>query len=148
MMSPKRLAAAAALACAALVLALVPAAADDKKEDKAKPALKGTWAMKGGEMKMEFADKSVLKLFPHGDSVAMVLVCRYTAEKGDVVKAKVTGFEGEQEFTDKLKQLVPAGTEFQFKYRVKADTAKLEGVTGDKAERLQGHLEGEYERKK
>src|SRR5262249_34692497 len=70
------------------------ASADDKKDDK--PALSGTWTKKDAELKIEFAEKDVVKFFLHGDNAdkLIAVVCAYTVEKEGLVKAKVTGFEG------------------------------------------------------
>ncbi len=131
------------LASAVLVLAGPSALADDKD----KPALSGAWAKKGGEMKIEFGDKGVLKLLPHGDKAGIVILCKYTLEKDGVVKAKITELEAKEDFKEKLSQLVPVGLEFSFKCKVKDNAATLEDVTGDKTDTLKSHLEGEYEKK-
>ena len=82
-----------ALACGVLAVASLTAAAD--QGDKA--GLSGTWGKKDGELKIEFIDKQVLKIVPHGDSALIAIVCDYTVEKGGLVKAKVTGLEGKEE---------------------------------------------------
>src|SRR5438105_2290398 len=69
--------------------------AEDKKDEKDKPGLSGTWVRKGGELKIEFADKDVMKLFPHGKAEVLVITCICTAEKDGLVKAKITDVEGE-----------------------------------------------------
>jgi hypothetical protein len=135
------------LICAALGGALLalpwPATADEKD----RPATSGSWARKEGELRLEFADKGVLKILPHGDKVAITIVCSYTAAKDGVVKAKVTDLEGKAEVTETVKGHVPVGTEFSFEWKVKAGTATLGDVKGDKADALKSHLEGEYEKK-
>jgi hypothetical protein len=133
------------LACGALALAGPAATADDKKGDK--PALSGSWGKKGGELKIEFADKAVLKIAPHGDSAVIAIVCDYTVGKGGLVKAKVTGFEGKEEAKKHLGEKVPVGTEFSFKWKVKDDTAKLDDLKCVKVEQLKSHLEGDFEKK-
>jgi hypothetical protein len=135
------------LACTVVLSAGFFVSADDKKDDKGKPALAGSWAKKGGEMKIEFADKGVLKLLPHGDKAGIVIVCKYTSEKDGVVKAKITELEAKADIKEKLTQVVPVGLEFSFKCKVKDDAATLEDVTGEKTETLKSHLEGDYERK-
>lgn len=128
-----------------LLLALAgPAAVADEKD---KPAATGTWVRKEGELKLEFADKGVLKIFPHGDKHAIALVCSYTAKDG-LLKAKVTDLEGNAEITAKVKEHIPVGTEFSFQWKVKAGTATLDDVKGDKADLFKEHLQGEYEAKK
>jgi hypothetical protein len=130
-----------ALGGAVLLLAGHPAVADDKD----KPAAAGTWARKEGELKLEFADKGLLKISPHGDKVAFTIVCSYTAAKDGLVKAKITDLEGNAEVKEKAKEHVPVGTEFSFQWKVKAGTATLDDLKGDKADVLKSHLEGEYE---
>src|SRR5437868_4670826 len=53
------------LALVGLDVCTTAAPAEDKKEDKDKSALSGTWVMKGGEMKIVFSDKDVMKVYPH-----------------------------------------------------------------------------------
>lgn len=119
------------------------APAEDKKEDKS--ALSGTWVMKGGELKIEFADKNVMKVFPHGGDV-LVVVCECTVEKKGLVKAKITDFEGKnEEAKAKVKEKLPVGTEFSFEWKVKGDTARLDCQKAD--EHLKSHLEGDYQKK-
>src|SRR5262245_39822860 len=93
------------LACGLLALAGPTATAGDKKGDK--PALSGTWGKKDGEPKIEFADKGVVKIAPHGDGAVIAIVCDYTVEKEGLVKAKVTGFEGKEEVTKRVAEKVP-----------------------------------------
>ena len=137
----------AVLACGVLVSG-VAALADDKKDDKDKPALSGTWALKGGEATIVFADKDVMKIFPHGESDVLVIVCKYTAEKEGLVKAKIADFEGKDEAKEKVKEKLPIGFEFSLKWKVKGETATLGDVKGDNVELLKSHLEGEYGQKK
>jgi hypothetical protein len=147
MMLRKKFASVSVLACTALLSAGFFVSADDKKDDKGKPALAGNWAKKGGEMKIEFADKGVLKLLPHGDKAGIVITCKYSVEKDGAIKAKISELEAPADIKEKLTQRVPVGLEFSFKCKVKDDTATLDDVTGDKTEALKSHLEGEYERK-
>jgi hypothetical protein len=136
----------AALACSVLALAGLSASAGDKKDGKAKPALTGVWVLKGGEMKLEFCDKDVLKLSPHGDSDVVVVVCRYKVEKDKRVKSRVTELEGKAK--EKAREVIPVGLEFSFTWQVKDGIATLGDVKGKKVELLKSHLEGQYERKK
>jgi hypothetical protein len=147
MVRVKSLSCGVVLAGAVLALAGLSAAADGKKDDKDKPALTGSWVQQGGELKIEFADKDNLKIVPHGNEEVIVLLCSYTVEKG-VVKAKVTGVEGKEEAKEKVKEKLPLGTEFSFKWEVKGDTGALADVKGEKVEILKSHLEGKYEQKK
>jgi peroxiredoxin len=121
------------------------ATADDKKVDR--PALSGTWGKKDGALKIEFTGKGVLKIAPHGDSAVIAIVCDYTVEKEGLVKAKVTGSEGKGEAKKHVQERLPVGTKFSFKWMVKADTARLDGLTGDKVEVLKHLLIGDFEQK-
>jgi hypothetical protein len=136
----------AVLVCGALALAGPSAVADDKKDGKDKPALSGSWVKKEGELKLEFADKDTLKIAPHGNDDVLVIVCGYTLEKGQV-KAEVNGFEGKDEAKEKVKEKLPVGSKFSFKWKVDGDTCTLDDVKGDHADLLKGHLEGKYGKK-
>jgi hypothetical protein len=129
------------LAAGAAAVIVSGSIAEEKKPD----ALAGTWAMQGAEMKIEFAEKGVLKLFPHGDGDVIVFVCKYTLEKGGLVKAKIAELEGTKK--DIAKDKFPEGTEFSFKWTVKDNVATLDDVKGDKFEAFKSHLEGKYDRK-
>jgi hypothetical protein len=118
--------------------------AEDKKEDKDKSGLSGTWVLKDGKIKIEFADKEVMKIYPHGDDTTIV-VCEYTAEKDGLVKAKVSDLQGEEK--GKLKGKVPVGLEFTFTWKVKDKTAQLDDVKGEKADVVKAHMPGKYEKK-
>ena len=135
----------AVLACGVLVLASLPASADDKKGDK--PALSGTWGKKDGKLTIEFADHGIIKIAPHGDS-ACVVVCSYRADKDGLLKVKITGFEGNEETKKKLQEKVPVGLKFTFKWKVKGDTAWLDDLMGEHVEMMKSQLEGDFEQKK
>jgi hypothetical protein len=137
----------ALLACSFFVLAGPIASADDKK-DKEKPTLSGVWMLKAGEAKIEFSSKNVMRIAPHGDSNVIVVICAYTVEKEGLVKAKVTDIDGMDDAKEKVKEIVPAGTEFSFKWKVTDDTAKLEDLKCDKTDDLKSHLEGEFTQSK
>jgi hypothetical protein len=147
MMRAKTLPCGVVLAYGVFVLASLSASAEDKK-DKDKPALSGVWTLKGGETKIEFSDKKVMKISPHGDSKIIAVICEYTVEKEGLVKAKITDFEGKDEAKENVKELLPVGTEFSFKWKVTEDAANLGDLKGDKIEPLKSHLEGEYNQKK
>jgi hypothetical protein len=144
-MKPKTRKYSVVLACAVLALVSLAATADDKKGDK--PTLSGTWGKKDGMLKMEFAEKNVLKLAPHGDSTLIAIVCDYTVEKEGLVQAKITGFEGQEQAKKQIEQLLSVGLKFRFKWTVNGDTARLDDVTGEKVETLKSHLEGDFEKK-
>jgi RNA polymerase sigma factor (sigma-70 family) len=121
------------------------ATGDGKKADR--PTLSGTWGKKVGALKIEFADKGVMKIAPHGDSTAIAIVCDYTVEQEGLVKARVTGVQGNGAATKHIGGLLPAGTQFSFKWTVKADAAKLDDLAGDKVEVLRHLLVGDFEQK-
>jgi hypothetical protein len=135
------------LACAVFILFGLSASADDKK-DKDKPTLSGVWTLKGGETKLEFGKKKVLKISPHGDSELIAVICECTVEKEGMVKAKITDLAGKDEAKEMVKELLPPGTEFSFKWTVKDGVAKLHDLKGEKVEPLKSHLEGEYSQQK
>ena len=81
-MLPKCLKYGVVLACGVLLLAGLPASADDKKGDKLAPA--GAWGKKDGELTLAFADKGVLKIAPHGDRAGVLdqtFSHRFTADR-------------------------------------------------------------------
>jgi hypothetical protein len=117
--------------------------ADDKKDDK----LSGTWAKKDAELKIEFADKDVMKIAPHGDPAFINILCSYSLEKAGRVKAKITDFEGKEEVKKQVQAQFPVGYTFSFKWEPKDNISKLEDVTGDNVANLKSHLEGEFEKK-
>jgi hypothetical protein len=141
----KTLVCGAVLACAVVTLAGLSASADDKKGDKDKSAPAGVWQLKDGEQRIEFADKGVLKISPHGKDNVILIQCKYTVEKDGSVKAKVTELSGEAK--DKVKDVVPVGYEFTFKWNAKDDAATLDEVKGENVEHLKSHLEGKYGKK-
>jgi hypothetical protein len=136
----------AVMACGFLLLVNRPASAEDKKSDK--PVLSGTWGKKEGELKIEFGDKGVMKIAPHGDPALIALVCKYTIDEGGLIKVKITEFEGKEEAKKKIGEKLPVGFKFSFKWTAKGDTAKIGDVMGDDVELLKSHLEGDFERKK
>jgi hypothetical protein len=138
----KRVTYIALFACA--LLAGLSAAADDNKN---KPALAGVWVRPGGEPKIEFTAKNVMKIAPHGDQTAIVVVCEYRTDKEGRVKAKVTDYEGDEELKAKIKKHAPLGLEFNFKWQVKDDAATLDDLKGDNVEALKTHLEGKFDKK-
>lgn len=118
----------------------------DAKDEK--PALSGKWEKKEGELTLEFAGKDELKISPHGKDDLILILCSYTVDKDGLAKCKVTGFEGKEEIQDKLKEKVPVGSEFTFKWMVNKDAATLEDVKGEKFELFKSHLEGDFTKKK
>lgn len=133
------------LACGCLALAGW-ATADDQKNAKDSPVLTGSWSLKGGEPKISFPEKGVMKIAPHGDEEVILLNFTYTVEKDGRIAAKLTALEGKEEIKEKAKGSLPVGLMFSFKWTIKDSTAMLDDVKGENAERLKAHLEGEYEK--
>jgi hypothetical protein len=125
----------------ALVLVCGPAAADDKD----KPALSGIWTREanGLDLKFEFA-KETFKVSAFAGDNGVTVTCKYTVEKDGTVKAKITKVEEKGMFQAKP----PEGLEFSFKWKVKDNTASLDGLKGDGLEEAKAVLEGEYQKKK
>jgi len=131
--------------CSTLALTWVTSALADDAKDK--PAASGTWAKKEGQLTIEFADKGVLNIAPHGGDDAVV-VCSYTMTKEGLVKAKVTELAGKEDFKEKAKSHVPVGLELSFTWKVKGETATLEDVQGKDVDVFKSHMEGEFAKKK
>lgn len=110
-----------------------------------KPAHVGTWAKQDGETRIEFVDKEVMKISPHGDPAVIAIVCKYTLDKAGLVKAEISDFEGRNDFKEQVKQIVPVGSKFEFTLTVDKTSASVDNITGDNAERLKGHMEGKYD---
>jgi hypothetical protein len=144
-MVPNTLKRVVVLACGVLALASLAATADDKKGDVPAPA--GTWGKKDAELRIEFADKGVMKIAPHGDGAVITIVCDYAVEKDGLVKVKVTGFEGKDEVKKKIQEHLPVGFKFSFKWTVKGDAARLGDLAGENVVELKSHLEGDFEKK-
>lgn len=121
------------------------ALADEKKDDKL--TLSGNWDKKDAELKIEFADKKVMKILPHGDKAMITIVCEYTVDKEGHVKATVTELEANEEIKKKVQAHVPVGLKFDFKWKAEGDTAKLEDLKGDNTDTLKSRLEGDFEKK-
>lgn len=132
----------ALLAAAGLFVGAGHIAAAANTPDGDKPALAGKWTMNNGETKIEFPEKNVLKIAPHGDTDVLLITCEYSLDKEGHIKAKITDLDGTVK--EKAKEVVPVGTEFRFKWTAKDKAAKLEDVKCDKADHLKAHLEGEY----
>src|SRR5262245_29537834 len=121
--------------------------ADDPKDDKR--VVSGTWRKKHGELTIEFADNDVIKIAPHGDNIAITIVCDYLVEKEGPVKATVARIEADdEEIKKKIEGHVPVGLTFVFRWNSKDDAAKLDELKGDNVDALKSHLEGDFEKKK
>jgi hypothetical protein len=66
---------------------------------------------------------------------------------GNLVKAKVKSHGGTEEVVEKVKNVVPVGMEFEFKWKVDGDTATLDDVDGKDADHVKARLEGDYAKK-
>jgi hypothetical protein len=129
----------------------IRAAPGDKKDSKEQSTQSAEWVRKEGELKIAFDGKGALKIAPHGDGKKLAIVCDYTVEVGQRIKVKVAVIEGSMEkAVAKVKEKIPVGLEFSFKWAVKDDTAKFDDIKGegDVVEHLKNHLEGDYEKKK
>lgn len=122
------------------------ARAEDKKDDK--KALSGVWTKKDGETKIEFAEKKVLKISPHGKDEVILVLCEYELGKDNLVEVKITDFEGEDGAKKKFGMVLPVGTKFSFKWKAEKGTATLDELKGDEIERFKSHFEGTFEEKK
>jgi hypothetical protein len=133
--------------CSGIVaLCSAAAPADDGANPSDKPSPSGVWVLEGGEMKIDFDKKDVMKLFPHGESDVVVVVCQYTVEKDSVVKAKITELEGDAK--EQVEKILPVGLEFSFKWTAKDGTGAVKDVKGEDVDLLKAHLEGDYSQKK
>jgi hypothetical protein len=141
MMRARTLSCGVVLACSFFVLAGLSASADDKKDK----APSGVWTLNGGQTKFEYSDGKTVTISPHGDSNVIAIICEFTTGKDGLVNAKVTDLDGRAK--EMVKDTLPVGTEFSFKWTVTDDAAKLADVKGEKVEQLKSHLEGEYSRK-
>jgi hypothetical protein len=135
------------LGYAALILAGGRVRADDKGD---KPTLSGSWAKKDSEPTLEFTPEGELTIRPHGNDNAIRVECSYTVTKDGLVKAKITGLDAPEKVIEQLKQIVPIGLEFEFKWKVDGDKATLEGMEGKEGkdvDHIKSRLEGEYAKK-
>jgi hypothetical protein len=138
----------AVFAAFSLGLAGISAATQGQKGEQEKSSLSGTWIAQAGETRLEFGKKDVLKILPHADEEVIAIVCQYTVDKKGLIKAKVTGYGGKEEFRQKVREMLPEGFAFTFQWTVKADVATISDLKGIEDEHLKSHLEGKYEQKK
>jgi hypothetical protein len=134
----------ALLGYAVLVLAGGRVRADDKGD---KPTLSGSWGMKDSEPMLAFTREGGMTIYPHGDKNTIQIECSYTLSKEGLVKAKVKDIDAPEQVLEQVKQVVPIGLEFQFKWRADGDKATLEGMEGKDIDHIKGRLEGEYAKK-
>ena len=131
---------------AMLSVAMVMACPAGTRADD-KPTASGSWVKKEGQLKIEFTDKDVMKIAPHGDDSTALVVCSYTITKEGLVKVKITELQGKEEFKEKAKGHLPVGLEWSFTWKVKGDTATLEDVQGKDVDVIKSHMEGEFAKK-
>jgi hypothetical protein len=129
------------LSYVALVLVGSLARADDK------PTLSGSWGKKDSEPTLEFKQDGGLTIYPHGDNNAIQIECSYTLSKDGLVKAKVKDISAPEKVVEQVKQVVPIGQEFEFRWKVDGDKAKLEEMEGKDVDHIKERLEGEYTKK-
>ncbi len=138
------------LVCGIFALAARPSSADggkDDKDKKDKTSLSGSWEKKDAEPKLKFTTEGELTIYPHGDSANIQIECSYTVTKEGLVKAKVKSFGGAENVIEKVKNVVPVGTEFKFKWKVDGEAATLNEVEGEDAQAVKDRLEGDYAKK-
>jgi hypothetical protein len=133
--------------CGIVALAGRPSTADDPKDDKDKTSLSGSWEKKDGEPKLKFTAEGELTIYPHGDNHNIQIECSYTVTKEGVVKAKVKNLGGTEKVVEQVKNVVPVGMEFEFKWKVDNGTATLDEVEGKDSEPVKARLEGDYAKK-
>ena len=63
------------------------------------------------------------------------------------MKAKITRLGGPADVIEKVKESVPVGLEFQFKWKVEGDKATLGDPDGKDVEHVKERQEGEYAKK-
>jgi hypothetical protein len=88
-----------------------------------------------------------MTIYPHGDNNAIQIECSYTLAKDGLVKAKVKDIDAPEKVAEQVKQVVPIGLEFEFKWKVDGDKATLEEMAGKDVDHIRGRLEGEYAKK-
>ncbi len=135
------------LVCGIFALAARPSSADDAKDDKEKTSLSGSWEKKDAEPKLKFTTEGELTIYPHGDSGNIQIECSYTVTKEGLVKAKVKSLGGDENVIEKVKNVVPVGMEFQFKWKVDGEAATLDEVDGKDTDQVKARLEGDYAKK-
>ena len=131
----------ALLSYAALVLVGSLVRADDK------PTLSGSWGKKDSEPTLEFKQESGLTIYPHGDDNAIQIECSYKLSKDGIVKVKVKDINAPEKVLEQVKQVVPIGLEFEFKWKVDGEKATLEEMEGKDIDHIKMRLEGEYAKK-
>ena len=131
----------ALLSCAALVLFGSLVRADDK------PTLFGSWGKKDSEPTLEFKKEGGLTIYPHGDNIAIQIECTYKLSKDGSVMVKVKDISALEKVVEQVKEAVPIGKEFEFKWKVDGDKATLEEMEGKDVDHIKERLEGDYAKK-
>jgi hypothetical protein len=135
------------LACGIFALATRVSSAGGAIDDKDKTSLSGSWEKKDAEAKLKFTTEGALTIYPHGDSLNLQIECSYTVDKEGLVKAKVKSVAGAENVVEKVKEVVPVGMEFEFKWKVDGEAATLGEVDGKDADHVKARLEGDYAKK-
>jgi hypothetical protein len=135
------------LVCGIFALAARPSSTDGAKDDKEKTSLSGSWEKKDAEPKLKFTTEGELTIYPHGDSLNIQIECSYTVTKEGLVKAKVKSHGGDEKVVEQVKNVVPVGMEFKFKWKVDGEAATLGDVEGEDADHVKARLEGDYAKK-
>ena len=131
----------ALLSYLALILVGGLVRADDK------PTLSGSWGKKDSEPTLEFKEEGDLTIYPHGDGKAIQIECSYKLSKDGVVKVKVKDIGAPEKVLEQIKQVVPIGLEFEFRWKVDGEKATLEEMEGKDIEHIKMRFEGEYEKR-
>ena len=135
------------LVCGILARPLAHPRRTARRTIKSKPSLSGSWEKKDAEPKLKFTTEGELTIYPHGDNLNLQIECTYTVTKEGLVKAKVKSVDGDEEVVEKVKNVVPVGMEFEFKWKVDGEAATLDEVDGKDADHVKARLEGDYTKK-
>jgi hypothetical protein len=135
------------VACALVAVLLVGPVGrgDDKKDDKDKAKLSGTWVreVEGFEVKFQFVKKDELTITVMTGGNGAVVKAKYEVDKDGAVKGTVTEVEEKGEFPAKP----PKGLEFKFKFKIDGKKATLSDFEAKDAENAKPVVEGEYQKK-
>src|SRR5947209_19180363 len=74
----------------ALIWSLLPRTPRGQAVEREDKTLTGTWTRKEGELRLEFSDRDVLSISPHGKDEFVLIRCKYTADPSGIGKSKVT----------------------------------------------------------
>ena len=91
------------------VLAYSPRSSSPTTRRRPRPPPRARGRRPTDDLILEFVDKGTLKMRPHGEKADLAIECSYTVGKDGVVKAKISGHEGKDEFKKKLREVAPVG---------------------------------------